>query len=169
MNFTIPLLAIGDQSNLGRKISVVIHKRIKNQNENDETKTLPNRKRSNIVLETFKRNELLYGSAWKTPKTSDVWDYFDRHPDNPEKTICKICNKLISYKNFGTSSMKTHMNHHKIGKEDEDESQKKPDGRTVKKSDVWDHFDNVLFYLLKTQMTYYIFDTKVLWFFDVQY
>ena len=186
MNFTIPLLAIGDQSNLGKRISVVIHKRIKNQNENEETKTLPNRKRSNvwdyftvdpgnpaqcicricqesvsynnqgtsttlikhlqtvhnIVLETFKRNaQLSYGSAWKTPKTSDVWDYFDRHPDNPEKTICKICNKLISYKNFGTSSMKQHMIHHKIGKEDEDESPKKPDGRTVKKSDVWDHFD----------------------------
>ena len=182
MNFTVPLLAIGDQTNVGKRITVTIHKRLKSQTENNSQTLSNKRQRSNvwdfyfvdpgnpsqvickicqesvsynnsgtsamikhlqiahnITIETFKRRE--YGANFKNPKTSDVWDYFDLHPDIPEKTICKLCNKLISYKNFGTSSMKTHMIHHKIGQDDEDKTPKKPDGRTVKKSDVWDHFD----------------------------
>ena len=183
MNFTVPLLAIGETTNFGKRISVVIHKRLKSQTENNSEIPSNKRKRSNvwhyyfvdpgdpsqcickicqesvsynnsgtsamakhlqtahtITLDTREYGKD-YGSNFKNPKTSDVWDYFDRHPDDPQKTICKLCNKLISYKNYGTSSMKTHMIHHKIGQEDEDKSTKKPDGRTVKKSDVWDHFD----------------------------
>ena len=185
MNFTIPLLTIGDQTNVGKRISVVIHKKRKTCNNDTNNGGPPSiGKRSRvwdyfvvdpvdpsrgickicqervgwnnqtttpmirhlkivhfIIIDTIpKLQNQVYGPTWKCPKTSDVWNYFDRHPDIPEKTICKLCNKLITYKNFGTSSMKQHMLHHKIGKEDEDQSSK-TDGRTVKKSGVWEHFE----------------------------
>ena len=117
MRFTIPLLVIGEQPILGKRISVVIHKRLnKKETGQDDCNIFDGRK----------------------VKKSDVWDHFDKDPGNPHKTICKICNKSIVYKNRGTSAMKVHLMHHKIGVK---ESSKKFDGRTIKKSDVWDHFD----------------------------
>ena len=51
----------------------------------------------------------------RTIKKSDVWDHFDRDPDDRAKTICKICRKSIVYNNGGTSAMKIHLKHHQKG------------------------------------------------------
>ena len=87
MNFTIPLLTIGNQANVGKRISVVIHKKRKGETLNNDNDDTDYRKR----------------------KRSRAWDYFSIDPVDPSRGICKICQEPVGCNNQTTTPLIRHL------------------------------------------------------------
>ena len=53
-------------------------------------------------------------------KSSVVWNFFHKDPEDKTKTICQICFKVLLFSG-SNGSMLTHLRHHKVLQEDDEE------------------------------------------------
>ena len=94
------------------------------------------------VNEKIKRN---VSADMSVRHKSQVWEYFEKDPANPERTICKVCGKGgFNYKRHNTGSMMRHIKDHKDvdGGTVNNKKERKLKGENRKgKSRIWEYYD----------------------------
>ena len=67
-----------------------------------------------------KHRKLRKNTGKEIKKSSVVWNFFHKDPEDKTKTICQICTKVLLYSG-SNGSMLSHLRHHKVLQEEDDE------------------------------------------------
>jgi len=74
-----------------------------------------------LTKQEYKKKMRKKNAVTKERKSSVVWKYFHRDPDDPKKCICQICFKVILYLGAGYSSMLGHLRSHNVPEVEKEE------------------------------------------------